>query len=278
MVFCMAGFAFNDAAMKALAGDMPLFQAVFLRGMIATVLIVGLAWSQNALRFETLKGNMKATSWRTLGELGGTVCFLTALFNMPLANVTAIMQAMPLAITLAAAIFLGEVVGWRRMLAILIGFAGVVIIVRPGSDGFNIFAIVALCAMFFITLRDLATRSLSKDVPSLLIAVITSVAVMVASGLASIWEGWVSVSLEHMGYLSLAALFLMAGYAFSVMCMRVGDVAFVAPFRYTILLWAILLGYLVFDDVPDLATWIGSAIIVATGLFTFWREQRVAAR
>jgi len=216
MVFCMAGFAFNDAAMKSLAGDMPLYQAIFLRGVIATVLITGLAHSQNALRFDTLKGNVKATSWRTLGELGGTVCFLTALFNMPLANVTAIMQAMPLAITLAAAIFLGEAVGWRRMLAILIGFAGVVIIVRPGSEGFNMFGIVALCGMFFIT--------------------------------------------------------------FSVMCMRVGDVAFVAPFRYTILLWAILLGYLVFDDVPDLATWIGSAIIVATGLFTFWREQRLAAR
>jgi len=275
MIACMAGFAFNDAVFKTLSGTLPLYQAIFLRGLVATVLVTALAWHQSALRPSTLKGNLSLISWRTLGEVGATACFLTALFNMPLPNATAIMQSLPLAVTLAASLFLGERVGWQRMSAILIGFVGVLIIVRPGTDGFNVYGLLALAAVGFITLRDLATRRLKGDVPSLLVALITSVAVTIGAGLASLFEGWAALSLDSALRLTLAAFFLLAGYAFSVMTMRVGEVNFVAPFRYTILIWALILGYAVFGDIPDALTWIGALIVVATGLFTFWREQRL---
>lgn len=276
MMACMAGFAFNDAVMKTLSGEVPLFQAVFLRGILATGFVALLAWQQGALQVSTLRGNLRPITWRTLGEIGGTVCFLSALFNMPFANVTAIMQSLPLAITLGAFLIFKEQVGWRRWAAIGLGFVGVLIIVRPGSEAFNVYTLVALGAVAFISLRDLATRGLSKGVPSLLVALITSIAVTVLSGLAACFEVWAPLSLPLLVTLALAALFLLTGYACSVAAMRVGDVAFIAPFRYTILIWAILLGFIFFNEVPDTATWIGAALVVATGLFSFWREQRAA--
>jgi drug/metabolite transporter (DMT)-like permease len=210
---------------------------------------------------------------RLVGEIGGTLCYLNALFHMPLANATAILQALPLAVTLAGAIFMREAVGWRRYLAIAIGFAGVLIIVRPGSDGFNEFSIWAIAAVFFIVLRDLSTRRLSPAVPSLFVALLTSVAVMTVGGIFSTVTEWKPVSMEGISLLASASVFIIFGYLFSVMTMRVGDISFSSPFRYTILIWAMLLGYFIFGNVPDTWTIVGALIIVVTGIYTFYRER-----
>ena len=137
MVLACMGFSVNDAFMKSVSGEVPLFQAVFLRGLIATVLIGALAWRAGALSYRPGWRDRRLIGLRSLSEIGGTVCFLLALFNMPIAGATAILQSLPLAVTLAAAVFFGEPVGWRRFLAIAIGFVGVMIIVRPGSEGFT---------------------------------------------------------------------------------------------------------------------------------------------
>jgi drug/metabolite transporter (DMT)-like permease len=276
MVACMAGFASNDALMKLLAGEVPISQAVFVRGVIATALIGLLAWRQGALRFRPALRDGRLIGLRILGEIGGTVAFLTALFNMPIANASAILQSLPLAVTLAAATFFGEPVGWRRYLAIAIGFAGVLIIVRPGSDGFNVYALWALASVGFIVLRDLSTRRLAWHVPGISVAFITSAGLTAAAGLAGFVDDWVPLTLRQAVVLAAAGLCLIVGSVAGVTAMRRGEIGFVQPFRYTLLLFAMVYGLALFGEVPDVWTLTGSAIVVGTGLFTLHRERRAA--
>ena len=194
---------------------------------------------------------------------------------MPIANASAILQSLPLAVTLAAALFLGEPVGWRRYVAIAVGFFGVLIIVRPGSDGFNAYALWAVAAIGFIVLRDLSTRSLTPDVPALGVVLVTSVALTATAGSRPPSTGWQPVAAGHLLALGLGAVCLLTGYVFGVMTMRIGEIGFVQPFRYTLLVWAMLLRD---RDVRRMAGRLdagGSAIVVATGLFTFYRERRL---
>jgi drug/metabolite transporter (DMT)-like permease len=278
MSICMAAFVINDATMKLAAEHLSMFQAMFLRGIFTTLLLGLLCAYNKAFLFQIPKADRRTLALRLLGEVGGTVCYLTALFNMPLANATAILQALPLAVTLAGALFLREVVGWRRYLAIAIGFAGVLIIVRPGSDGFNEFSLWAVVAVFFIVLRDLSTRQLSPAIPSLFVSLLTSIAILIVGGILSFTMEWKPITIEGITLLAGAAVFVIFGYLFSVMAMRVGDISFSSPFRYTILLWAIILGLVVFGDIPDRWTILGSLIIVGSGVYTFYRERIMGRR
>jgi S-adenosylmethionine uptake transporter len=278
MTASMAGYTFNDICIKLLAGEVPLFQAVFVRGIFASVFLFLLARHMGALRFDLPRRDWGLVVLRTIGELGATYCFLMALFNMPIANVTAILQALPLTVALAAALFLGEPLGWRRLGAILAGFLGVMLIVQPGGDGFTVWSLYALVAVGFITLRDLAARRLSPGTPSLTVSLVAAVSICLAGGVAATTEPWVPMGLYEWAVLILAALFILGGYLASVAVMRVGEIGFVAPFRYTGLLWALLLGWLFFGDWPDRLTLIGAGIVVAMGLFTLFRERQLAQR
>ncbi len=275
MSICMAGFVLNDAMIKLVAQDLSLFQAIFLRGVFASLLIGALAWWRRQLFCRVSRGDGKMLVLRIIGELGGTVCYLSALTQIPIANATAILQALPLAVTLGAAVFLKEPVGWRRYTAIGVGFAGVMIIVRPGAEGFDAYALLAVVAVFFIVLRDLATRRLSGPVPSLFVAFCTAVTIMLMGAVMLPFTVWQPVAAPDLLHLAIAAGALFFGYVFSVSSMRVGEVAFVSPFRYTILIWAIILGVVVFGDIPDFWTMLGAAVIVATGIYTFYRERRM---
>ena len=190
MVLASLGFSVNDAFMKTLAGEVPLLQAVFLRGLMASTLIGLLAWRSGALRYRPGRRDRRLIGLRSLSEIGGTVCFLLALFNMPIAGATAILQSLPLAVTLAAAVFFGEPVGWRRYLAIGIGFLGVLIIVRPGSDHFNAYALWALAAIGFIVARDLSTRRMSPGTPGMAVVFVTAGVLTLAAGLAALATDW----------------------------------------------------------------------------------------
>ncbi|MGI9490550.1 MAG: DMT family transporter [Geminicoccaceae bacterium] len=277
MMLSMAGFVLNDTAMKTLSDELPMFQAIFIRGVIATLLIGTFAWYRRALWFRPSGPAVRVISLRVVGEIGATICFITALFNMPIANATAILQVSPLAVTLGAAAFLGEAVGWRRYLAISVGFLGVMLIVKPGSEGFTDYSFYALGAVVFFVLRDLVTRRLPVEVPSLFVTVISTVSVMTMAGFLSAAGSWEPVTLQQMAILALAAVFVLIGYLFGVMTMRVGEIGFISPFRYTILIWAMILGFVVFGDIPDMLTLFGSAIVVLTGIYAFQRERRLAA-
>lgn len=276
MMGSMAAFTINDTMMKAMSGEVPLFQLLFLRGVLTTVLVAMIAARMGALRARPTRRDWGLIGWRAVAETGAAYFFLTALFHMPLANVTAILQMMPLTVTLAAWIFLREPVGWRRLLAIAVGFVGVMLIVRPGAADFNSYSIYALVAVGFATLRDLVTRQMSAATPSMLVTLVTSAVVMVAFGLAGLGGEWVAMTGREIGLTAGAGLMIIGGYLFAIMVMRVGEISVVAPFRYTGLIWALVLGWSIFGDWPDTLTLFGAAIVAGSGLFTFWRESRLA--
>jgi len=273
MAAAMAGFTMNDAITKTVTSEMNFGEVILLRGLFAVVLIAALAYHQRAIRpLRTLM--MKSVALRVAGEVGGTLSFLAAIVHLPLANTSAIFQALPLAITLGAALIFGEPVGWRRWLAIVAGFIGVLIIVRPGLDGFNQFSLLALVSVVFCAVRDLATKRIPADIPSLFITLLTTITVTVAGALVLFpLGGWTPPSSRSIGLLALAAVLLLIGYQCVIMALRVGDISAVAPFRYSALLWALLLGYLVFGDVPDALMVTGASIIVLSGLYAFYRER-----
>ncbi len=278
MTLSMAGFTLNDACMKALAGDLPLGQAVFLRGVIASVLIYLLGRSLGALSFQLPKREWKLIGLRALAEIGSTYTFLMALFNIPIANVTAILQALPLTVALAAWLFLSEPLGWRRLLAIGVGFIGVLLIIQPGGAGFSVWSMYALGTVGFVTFRDIIVRRMARSTPSMTVAFLNAVVITLAFGGMSWGEVWAPVDARAVGLLMLAAVFIFGGYLFSVMVMRVGEIGFVAPFRYTGMITALVVGYLFFGDWPDVLTLLGAAIVVAMGLFTLYRERVLTRR
>jgi S-adenosylmethionine uptake transporter len=276
MVLSMAGFTLNDTMVKLASDSVPLFQIVFLRGVATTAMLAVTVHLAGGLRFAIPRGDRGKVAWRTGLEVVTMVAFLTALVNMPIANATAILSALPLFVTLGAALFFGDPLGWRRMTAICLGFLGVMMIIQPGAEGFNAYALLALLAALLVTGRDLVTRAFSPEVPSMSVAVITAAAVAVLGGVLSIFEGWVALGWREAALILAAAVFIIAGYVFSIMVMRVGDISFTAPFRYTSLIWALLLGFLVFGNWPNALALTGAALVVGTGLFTFWREQKLA--
>lgn len=276
MVGSMAAFTLNDACMKVLMGDLPLFQAILLRGLLTvTVLIVMSRWL-GGLNFRMPRRDWALVLTRSLSEIGATYFFITALFHMPIANVTAILQVLPLTVTLSSALLFGDRLGWRRLLAIMVGFVGVLIIVRDGLTGLNSYALYALAAVGFVTVRDLCARRLSREVSSVTTALIGAIGVVGFAAIGSLGVEWVAVSGKSVALLSAAAMFIIGGYLFSIMTMRVGETSFIAPFRYTSLLWALMLGFVVFGDWPDSLTMLGITIVVLTGAFTFYRERKLA--
>lgn len=273
MAAAMAGFTMNDAITKTLSSQMNFGEIILLRGMFAIVFIAALAHYHGAIRhWRTLM--VMPVALRVAGEVGGTLTFLAALAHLPLANTSAIFQALPLAITLGAALVLNEPVGWRRWTAIAAGFVGVLIIVRPGLAGFNQFSLLALASVAFCAVRDLATKRIPAEIPSLFITLLTTISVTIAGAIVIVpLGGWTPPSDRTIGLLALAAVLLLIGYQTVILALRMGDISAVAPFRYTALLWAMMLGYVIFGDVPDSPMLIGAAIIVLSGLYAFHRER-----
>ena len=271
----MAAFTVNDVFMKSVLVDIPVFQATFLRGVGITICLIMLCRYLGQLHFDFPRKDWTLIVLRSLSELVSTVFFLSALRTMPLANLSAILQALPLTVTLVGALVFREAIGWRRMIAILVGFAGVLLIIQPGAEGFTTASLYALGAVAFVTIRDLSVRRLSAAVPSVTVALTAAVGVTIFSGIGSAFAPWAPLSWTILGLLAGAMICLVCGYVFSVQTMRVGEISFIAPFRYTSLLVALVMGYLVFGDFPDAVTLLGAAIVVATGLFTLYREARL---
>ncbi len=272
----MLAFTLNDTLVKAvLEGGMDLFQAITLRGVGAVLGLVVIAlWQNGGLRLWPAGSDRKFLALRTVGEVGATFCFLVALAHMPLANLSAIMQSLPLVVTLTAALLLGEPIGWRRIAAIVVGFVGVLIIIRPGAADFDEWSVLGLGSVGFVVIRDLATRRFSGGLPSTTGAIWAGVSVLIMGMIGVAIEGWQPVTLLAGVQIIGAALFLIAGYICAIMVMRVGEIGVVAPFRYTSLLFAIILGWLLFGTLPDGWTMVGGVIVVVSGIYMLWRERR----
>jgi len=278
MVLSMAGFSINDALVKSLGGVLPTTQVLGVRGLILGILIALVLW-QRGLLPRLREAFIPMVGLRASMELGAAYCFLMALVSLPFASVSAILQALPLAVTLGAAVVFRETVGWRRWTAIAVGFIGVMIIIRPGTGGFAPASLWVVVSVVFAAARDLSTRALPGTLPSLMVSGATTVLISFFGFVLVFASGdWVSMSLLQLATLSLASVFLFVGYQCIVLSMRTGDVAYVVPYRYTSLLWSIMLGFLFFDEVPDGYTLLGSGIVIAMGLFTLYRELMLGRR
>jgi drug/metabolite transporter (DMT)-like permease len=277
MLAAMGSLIVNDAFIKLAAVELPTGEAIFLRGLFTTLLCAGLvaATAGPGALLQTVSRGVPA---RACAEITATFFYLNALFNMPIADATAILQFTPLAITAGAALFLGAPVGWRRWLATIIGLIGVLIIVRPAGETFNPYSASALAAVVFVAARDLLVRRVSPAVPALVVATASAAAVTVASLGFTAFESWQAPSAHALVMLLGASLALVGGYYWIIVAMRSGDIAVVAPFRYSIILYAVLAGFVVWGEMPDAASWIGVAIVTAAGLYTFVRERRLASR
>lgn len=280
MVASMMLFICNDALIKHVSESLPTGQIIFLRGLSATFLIAALAVALGAWRQMPAVLDRPVLARAAIDSLG-TFLYLLALFNMPLANVTAVNLSVPLMLTLCAAFLLREQVGWRRWSAVAAGFVGVLLVVQPTAAGFNWFALVALAATATHAARDLLTRRIRPGIPSVIVTLSTAIVVTIAAAVVSAVEGWRPLPMRELSLLIVASAFLSGGYYLVIDCMRHGELSVVAPFRYTAMLWALLLGYLVWGDVPNLLAWIGIALLVGSGLYIFHREQvrrRAASR
>jgi S-adenosylmethionine uptake transporter len=278
MMGSMAAFTMNDMFLKLLAGQVHLFQLLTLRGGL-TMLFTGLlAWRMGVLKLNVPRKDRRMVLLRIGAEVGAAYFFLTALFHLPLANVTAILQSIPLAVTLFAALLFKEPLGWRRLLAIAVGFAGVMLIVRPGGAGFHSYSIYALLAVGFVVVRDLSTRRLSGATHSMTVTFATTVAITLSFGMASLGVEWVPMSADQLWLVAKSAVMVTIAYLLSIMVMRVGEVSFVSPFRYTGLIWALVLGWYTFNEWPSMIELTGAAIVVASGVFMLYRESVLARR
>ena len=275
MVASMALFVASDACLKSLAGHATIFQVAFWRGLGVSAAFAAWACWSGAFAATLSRRDRAWIAARGASEALVAWLFINALFTLPLANATAILQATPLVMTAAGALLLGERVGPRRWGAVLLGLAGVLVIVRPGMEGFDANALWALGAVLGVALRDLTTRRISRAVP--MGAVVTVTAVFVTLFGAAM-GGWRMPALGAAQWWTLAASggFIALAYVAAVGAMRYGEASFTAPFRYAGVIWAGLVGLAVFGEVPDWPTALGAGIVVAAGIYALGRERAAA--
>jgi len=254
---------------------MPTLQLIFLRGIMSVVLVFAVAHAMGAAaRLREIAGRWVVV--RAVLEAGASIVYLAGLIHLPIANATAINLASPLFMTVLAVAFLRERVGAERWLMVVLGFAGVVLVIQPGVAGFNRYALVCLLATFLQALRDLLTRRIDAGVPAILITLATTAVVTILSGGLSLFEGWRPFGAGQLAVLALAAAFLMGAYYLIIDSMRHGEMSLVAPFRYSGLLYALLVGYLAWGDVPNALAWCGIVLMAGSGVYALHGERRRA--
>jgi drug/metabolite transporter (DMT)-like permease len=273
MSLSMACFVANDALVKHVSTTLPSGQLIFVRGLMATALMLAVAQGMGLLRQAPLMAN-RALWLRAFLDGVASLVYLTAVFHLPLGQATAINLASPLFAILMAMWWLRERVTLVRGLAVLTGFGGVLLVVQPAADAFNAYSLLAVLGTTLHATRDLLTRRIPPDVPAVLISLSTAMSVAVLAGLLSLTQAWQPVPPLTLLQLGLAAMFLCSGYYTLILAMRSGDVSVIAPFRYSGLLFALLLGHLLWDEMPNLLAWIGIALLVGSGLSILHTERR----
>jgi S-adenosylmethionine uptake transporter len=263
-MFC---FILNDTVTKLLSTKVGIGEFVFLRGLFATAMILGLVALTGHFRRLHLALD-RVVVVRALFDLLATGLFIAALFHMPLPNVTAVMQAVPITATLMTMIAFKERVEAWQLGAIVVGLLGVLLIIKPGTSGFNPAVVLAAAAMVAVAIRDLVTRRIGPQIPSAVVTLTTAFLVMLGGALWSAVEGLAPMAPQTAATLALAAAFLIAGQLLMVQAVRVAGIAATTPFRYTNVVWALVLGWAVFGFIPDSLAFIGIVLIAGSGLYT----------
>ncbi|TGD44791.1 DMT family transporter [Pseudotabrizicola sediminis] len=277
MILSMAGFAVEDMLLKASARVMPMGQAVLIVGLVGMGVFALMARRMGEPAFHPAL-RTRGLAIRSGFEVSGRLFYALAIALTPLSTTSAILQASPLVVVGGAAIFFGERVGWRRWTAVAVGFVGVLIIIRPGMDGFSALSLLAVGGMLGFAGRDLATRAAPKVMSNRQLGVAGFAMLALAGVIILGWTGGaVWPDAQGWGLLAGTALFAVLGYHALTSAMRTGEIGFVTPFRYARLVFAMVLAMAVFGERPDLATLIGSALIVSSGIYTLILGNRRGA-
>ena len=273
MVLAMGSFVINDTLIKIIGQSLPVGEIIMIRGFMAFLVIAAICVQQGVI---TGISHLTApvVIARNCLDLISTIAFVTALMHMQIANLTAVMQAVPLAVALLSMIFLREHVGTGRMTAIILGFIGVVMIVKPSIASFNVYEALALIIVFGVALRDIVTKRIPARIPTFVIALGNAGFVTVGGAALCLMQGFQWPAFWQFGLLVMAAFALASGYLFMVATLRLGDLSGTAPFRYSIMVFAIVSGIVVFREFPDWISILGMALIVATGLYAAHREAK----
>lgn len=275
MILAMALFAVEDMLIKLLTEDVPTAQILLMLGLGGAPVFAALAlfrrqplWTRALLH--------RAVLARTTAEVIGTVGFITALALTDITLASAILQAVPLWVTLGAAFFLGEKVGIRRWSAIIVGFGGVLLVIRPGLDSFEPASLFAVLAVVALGSRDLITRVTPRSITAEQLSIMAFLGVALSGAVLMPVLGQTPVPLDARNLVLIVGTVLIGvvAYLAIVAATRTGDVGAVAPFRYTRIAFALIVGVLVFGERPDAATLIGAAIIVASGVYTLVRTRK----
>ena len=267
-----ACYVMSDIFMKFLSSEISMFQITFLRGLLVTFFLFSYCYMSEASFFIKEWRDRIVITIRSTLEVIMTYAFLAALFNMNVANANAILQLIPLIVLLGSFIFLRQSPKTYEWIAVLVGCFGAVIIIRPGASDFNFFTIHALVAVFCLSARDLLTVRLNKNIPSNVVAFYSALMLTMVSFLLSEdthFFGKVDNSL----FIVYTAIFVSIGYIASVSAMRYGEVTFVSPFRYTALLWATVMGFIFFGEIPKFSTLFGGSLIILAGIFIFYKSK-----
>jgi len=279
MVVSMLGFAIEDSFIKLIGDALPVGQILLLLGTGGTIVFAIVVKQQGRALFEPAM-LCAPVIIRGLGEIFGTMCFISAIVFMPLSTASAILQATPLVVTLGAALFLGETVGWRRWAAICVGFMGVLMIIRPGMEGFSPLSLFAVGGVFGLATRDLVTRKAPAALSTMQLSFLGFLVLIPAGLLLMPVTGQRFAPLDStLVVLMLASIsFAVCSYYAIVAAMRIGEISFISPFRYARLIFAMIIGIAFFHERPDAWTLIGAAVIVASGIYTVLRERKHRAK
>lgn len=276
MVLAMALFAIEDTFIKLASTTVPVGQILIISGIGGAAIFgaAALVSGQPPIRLHMLRG---ASGLRALFEGSAALCLVTSLALVPISLVTTVMQASPLMVTLGAALIFGSPVGWRRWSAIGIGLIGVVIVLRPFGETFDSAVLFAVAGTVFMSARDLATRKIPSNISTAQLSTIGFLAVIPGGILSLLMSGDTMIVPDTRATILLAATIMIGIPAIYciIAAMRVGDIAFIAPFRYSRIVFGLLTGLIIFGETLDTLTLLGAAIIVASGIYTLWREARL---
>ena len=270
MALSVLMFAGSNVAAKWVVSSAPVGETLFIRSLVALLFLAPLLRPRDLARLRGV-GHPWLHLLRLAGQAGDSFCYYWAVSVLPLADASAIYLASPICVTALSAAFLGEQVDWRRWLAVLVGFIGVLIALRPGPTTLSSYALVALVGMVSYSVSAVAIRRLRRVPNRVLVA---SQAASLALFMVVTAGGWVWPTPAQLGLIVLIGLFSLGGFVLMTRGLQLAPASVVVPFQYTGIVWACVFGWLVFGDVPGPATLLGAAVIIAAGSFIVLRERR----